>query len=148
MGEDNAGHQMKIRRRFGGYYLNCGCSELIISGEIGLLQYETIEKFVAGGALLKDGSVKPADLVVMATGYQPQQRVVAQLFGEAMAQKVGAVWGIAPDGEMNNMWKRTPQEGLWFVGAGFANCRQYSKFIALQIKAIEEGLLTKKRVVS
>ncbi len=145
MGEDNAGHQMKIRRRFGGYYLNCGCSELIISGEVGLMQYETIEKFVAEGALLKDGSIKPADLVVLATGYQPQQRVVAKLFGEAMAEKVGPVWGIGPDGEMNNMWKRTPQDGLWFVGAGFANCRQYSKFVALQIKAIEEGLLSKKR---
>ncbi len=144
MGEDNAGHQMKIRRRFGGYYLNCGCSELIISGEIGLLQYDQIVKFVAEGALLKDGTIKPADLLVLATGYQPQQRVVAKLFGEAMAEKVGPVWGIGPDGEMNNMWKRTPQDGLWFVGAGFANCRQYSKFVSLQIKAIEEGLLSKK----
>lgn len=144
MGEDNAGHQMKIRRRFGGYYLNCGCSELIISGEVGLMQYDTIDRFVAEGARLKDGTIKPADLIVLATGYLPQQRVVAKLFGEDMAQKVGPVWGIGPDGEMNNMWKRTPQEGLWFVGSGFAGCRQYSRFVGLQIKAIEEGLLSKK----
>ena len=145
MGEDNAGHQMKIRKRFGGYYLNCGCSELIISGEVGLMQYDTIEKFVAEGALLKDGTVKPADLLVLATGYLPQQTVVAKLFGDAMAKRIGPVWGIGPDGEMNNMWKRTAQEGMWFVGAGFANCRQYSKVTALQIKAIEAGLLSKKR---
>jgi putative flavoprotein involved in K+ transport len=42
---------------------------------------------------------------------------------------------------MNNMWKRTPQEGLWFVGGSFTNCRTYSRYVAMQIKAIEEGLL-------
>jgi cation diffusion facilitator CzcD-associated flavoprotein CzcO len=47
---------------------------------------------------------------------------------------------IGPDGEMNNMWKRTAQEGLWFVGGSFANCRTYSRYVALQIKAIEEGI--------
>ena len=110
-----------------------------------MLQYDTIEKFVAGGALLKDGSVKPADLIVLATGYLPQQEVVRQLFGEDTAQRVGPVWGIGPDEEMNNMWKRTPQPGLWFVGGGFANCRQYSRYVGLQIKAIEEGLIPKTR---
>jgi hypothetical protein len=34
---------------------------------------------------------------------------------------------------------------MWFVGAGFANCRQYSKVTALQIKAIEAVILYKKR---
>ena len=37
------GHQMKLRQRFGGYYLNCGASELIVSGDIGLLQYSDID---------------------------------------------------------------------------------------------------------
>jgi hypothetical protein len=27
------------------------------------------------------------------------------------------------------------------VGGGFNNCRTYSRYVALQIKAIEEGLL-------
>ena len=61
-----------------------------------------------------------------------------------MAEKVGPVWGFGPDGEMNNMWKRTPQEGLWFVGGSFTNCRTYSRYVANQIKAIEEGLLAKQ----
>jgi hypothetical protein len=54
---------------------------------------------------------------------------------------LGRIWGLGPDGEMNNMWKRTAQEGLWFVGGSFTNCRIYSRYVALQIKAIEEGLL-------
>jgi len=36
-GEDDTGHQMKVRRRHGGYDLNCGCSEPIAEGKIGLL---------------------------------------------------------------------------------------------------------------
>lgn len=140
-GEEDTGYQMKIRTRYGGYYLNAGCSDLIISGAIGLCQYEQIEKFVAKGALLKDGTLLQADLIVTATGFVPQEAVVKQLLGEEIAQKIGPVWGLAQDGEMNNMWRRTNQQGLWFVGGSFTNCRIYSRYVAMQIKALEEGLL-------
>ena len=146
-GEDGAGHQWKVRTRYGGYYLDAGCSQLIIDGEVGLLQFDQIERFVEGGALLKDGSVQKADLIVLATGFVAQEVVVAKLLGEAMANKVGPVWGFGADGEMSNMWKRTAQEGLWFVGGSFANCRTYSRYVAVQIKAIEEGLLSKRKPV-
>ena len=117
---------------------------MIIDGKIGLLQYDRIEKFVAGGALLKDGSVHRVDLIILATGFVPQEVVVAKLLGDAVAKKVGPVWGFGADGEMSNMWKRTAQQGLWFVGGSFANCRTYSRYVAIQIKAIEEGLLAKR----
>ena len=140
MGEDGAGHQMMIRRRYGGYYLDAGCADLIIEGEVGLLQFDRIEQFVGNGALLKDGSVQEADLIVLATGFVSQEVVVEKLFGTSIAKKVGPVWGIGPDGEMNNMWKRSPQDGLWFIGGSFAQCRNYSKYVALQLKAVEEGV--------
>ena len=142
-GEDHAGHQMNIRTRYGGYYLDAGCADLIIRGEVGLLQFGEIERFVPGGALLRDGSTKAADLLVLGTGYVTQEVLVGKLLGEAVAKKVGTVWGIGADGEMNNMWKRTAQAGLWFVGGSFANCRIFSRHVALQIKAVEEGLLAK-----
>jgi putative flavoprotein involved in K+ transport len=142
-GEDATGHNMMIRKRYGGYYLDAGCADLIIKGEIDLLHFEKIERFVADGALLRDGSIVPADLIVLGTGFMPPEVVVGMILGDAVANKVGPVWGIAPDGEMNNMWKRTVQEGLWFVGGSFSNCRIYSRVTALQIKAIEEGLLPK-----
>jgi putative flavoprotein involved in K+ transport len=140
-GEDDTGYQLKIRTRYGGYYLNAGCSDLIVSGDIGLLQFDQIERFAPEGALMKDGSIKQADLLILGTGYVPQEVVVKELLGTEIAEKVGPVWGIAPDGEMNNMWRRTPQEGLWFVGGSFTNCRIYSRYVAMQIKAIEEGLI-------
>ena len=143
-GDDHAGHNMMIRKRYGGYYLDAGCAELIINGDIGLLQYDQIEHFAAGGALLKDGTLKPADLIVLATGFVTQEVLVGKLLGQEVEKKVGPVWGIGPDGEMNNMWKRTAQEGLWFVGGSFANCRIFSRYVSLQIKAVEEGLLSKR----
>jgi cation diffusion facilitator CzcD-associated flavoprotein CzcO len=145
MGDDNGGHQMLIRRRYGGYYLNAGCAQLIIDGAVGLLPFDDIERFVAGGARLKDGSVRPADLVVLATGFDTQEVLVGKLLGDEVAKKVGRIWGLGPDGEMNNMWKRTAQEGLWFVGGSFTNCRIYSRYVALQIKAIEEGIIPKRQ---
>ncbi len=141
VGEDETGHQMKYFRRGGGYNLDAGSSALMIRGEIGLLQYDRIERFAAGGALLKDGSVVPADLLVLATGYYPQQELVRRALGEEMARRIGPVWGIGEDGELNNMFRRTPQPGLWFIAGGLAQCRINSKYLALQIKAMELGTL-------
>ena len=141
IGDDETGHQMKYYRRGGGYNLDAGSSELMIKGEIGLLQYDRIERFVAEGALLKDGNVVPADLLVLSTGYYPQQELVRRAMGEAMVERIGPVWGIGPDGELNNMYKRTPQQGLWFIAGGLAVCRINSKYLALQIKAMELGIL-------
>jgi putative flavoprotein involved in K+ transport len=139
VGEDETGHQMKYFRRGGGYNLDAGSSALMIEGQIGLLPYEQIERFNANGALLKDGSTVPADLVVLATGYYPQQELVRRALGDEIMERIGPVWGIGEDGELNNMFKRTPQEGLWFIAGGLSQCRINSKYLALQIKATELG---------
>ncbi len=141
MGEDEAGHQMKYFRRGGGYNLDAGSSALMIKGEIGLLQYDRIERFVGDGILLKDGTTLPADLIVLATGYYPQKELVRRALGDEMSERIGPVWGIGADGELNNMYKRTPQEGVWFIAGGLGVCRINSKYLALQIKAMEIGKL-------
>lgn len=141
VGEDETGHQMKYFRRGGGYNLDAGSSALLIRGELGLLQHARIERFTAQGALLKDGSTVPADLIVLATGYYPQQELVRRALGDDMATRIGPVWGIGEGGELNNMFKRTPQEGLWFIAGGLSQCRINSKYLALQIKAMELGML-------
>jgi cation diffusion facilitator CzcD-associated flavoprotein CzcO len=141
IGDDETGHQMKYFRRGGGYNLDAGSSALMIKGDLGLLPYERIERFSAEGALLTDGTTVPADLIVLATGYYPQMELVRRALGEAMVERIGAVWGIGVDGELNNMFKRTPQQGLWFIAGGLAQCRINSKYLALQIKAMELGTL-------
>jgi hypothetical protein len=141
VGEDGTGHQMKYRRRGGGYNLDAGSSELMIKGEIGLLQNERIERYCRDGALLTDGSIVPADVIVLATGYYPQKELVRRALGEEMTERIGPVWGEDEDGELANMFKRTPQDGLWFIAGSLTQARIYSKYMALQIKALEEGLV-------
>ena len=140
-GEDETGFQMMYLRRGGGYYFNVGCSDLIISGKIKLLQFSDIEKFVAQGARLRDGNIVPADLLVLATGYKNQQDTVRAYLGGAVADKIGPVWGFDDGGELRNMWRRTAQPGLWFTAGSLAQCRIFSRYLAIQIKALETGLL-------
>ena len=141
-GDDGAGWQFKYLTRGGGYYFNVGCSDLIVKGEVGLIQFSDIREFVADGARLRNGDLLEADLIVLATGYQGQEALVQKLFGEAVATRVGPIWGFGDGQELRNMFVRTPQPGLWFIGGSFAQCRIYSKYLALQIKATEEGLLS------
>jgi len=141
-GEDRTGFQMMYLRRGGGYYFNVGCSDLVADGRVGLVQYDTIDRFVPEGLRLKDGRVLPADLLVMATGYKNQQEVVRATLGDAVADRIGPVWGIDEGGELRNMFQATAQPGLWFIAGSLAQCRIYSKFLALQIKAQEVGLVS------
>lgn len=141
IGEDDTGHQMKYRRRGGGYNLDAGSSELMIKGEIALLQNERIERYCPEGALLTDGTIVPAEVIVLATGYYPQGELVRRALGEEVAAEIGQVWGEDADGELSNMFKRTPRDGIWFIAGSLTQARIYSKYMALQIKAIEEGLV-------
>jgi putative flavoprotein involved in K+ transport len=129
-GEDGTGWQFMYLTRGGGYYFNVGCSDLIADGKIGLAQFGEL------GELLKD-----ADLVVLATGWKGQEHLVARLFGAELAARVGPIWGFGEGQELRNMFQRTPQPGLWFIAGSFAQCRIYSKYLALQIKAAEAGII-------
>jgi hypothetical protein len=68
--------------------------------------------------------------------------LVGKLFGNDVAIRVGPIWGFGDGDELRNMFARTGQPGLWFIAGSFAQCRIYSKYLALQIKAAEIGLLS------
>jgi putative flavoprotein involved in K+ transport len=140
-GEDGTGWQFKYLTRGGGYYFNVGCSDLIVEGKIRLLQLADIAGFGADGAQLGSGERIAADLIVLATGYKGQEHLVAKLFGAAVAERVGPVWGFGDGLELRNMYTRTAQPGLWFIAGSLAQCRIYSKYLALQIVACEAGIL-------
>lgn len=144
--EDETGWQFKYLTRGGGYYFNVGCSEMIVDGRVGLIQYDDIDEFVAEGARLRNGEILPADLVVLATGYKGQEDLMRLLFNSDIAERVGPIWGFGPDDqELRNMWVRTGQPGLWFIAGSFAQCRIFSKYLALQIKAREAGMIPAAR---
>ncbi|MFC7540310.1 hypothetical protein ACFQU2_13670 [Siccirubricoccus deserti] len=118
-GEDDTGWQIMYLKRGGGYYFDAGCSQMIIDGRVGLMQFDDIERFGTAGAMMKDGSVKPADLIVLATGYEGQAAAARRLLGDAVGDRIGRVWGFDEEGELQGMWRPTGQKGLWFhAGAG------------------------------
>jgi cation diffusion facilitator CzcD-associated flavoprotein CzcO len=144
-GEDGTGWPLKFRTRGGGYYFNVGCSELIADGRIRLIQAADIAGVETDGLRLADGSALNAELFVLATGYKGPDHLVGQLFGAEVARRVGRVWGFdEATSELANMWRRTGQPGLWFTAGAFSQARIYSRFIALQIDAIEAGRLGKR----
>jgi len=140
-GPDGTGWQIMYQSRGGGYYFDAGCSQMIVDGRVGLMQFDDIARFGPDGAMMKDGTTKPADLIVLATGYEGQAAAARRLFGDAVGDRVGKVWGYDEEGELHGMWRPTGQPGLWFHAGGLAQCRIFSKVLALQIKARELGLV-------
>jgi cation diffusion facilitator CzcD-associated flavoprotein CzcO len=139
-GPDDTGFHMLFLRRGGGYYINVGCSDLIVAGDIDLVQASDYETFVPSGLMLRDGEIREFDVVVLATGYKDQQEGIRRMLGDEVADKIGNVWGFDENYIMRNMWQRTAQENLWLMGGSLLDCRLYSRFLALLIKADIEGI--------
>jgi putative flavoprotein involved in K+ transport len=148
-GEDDTGLMMKALRTASGYYIDVGASELIASGEVGVIAGQGVARVVPEGLVLDNGRTVAADVVVACTGYQSMHRTVAGIVSEEAAQAVGPCWGLGSgvrgdpgpwQGELRNMWKPTAIRNLWFHGGNLALSRFYSRFVALQLKARMVGL--------
>ena len=86
-----------------------------------------------------DGRELDADLVVLATGYSNMRETARRLFGSEVADKLPLVLGIGADGEIGGLYRRTGQDGFWYMGGPLAWVRIYSKHLALQIAADQAG---------
>ncbi len=144
-GEDDTGYFLKLLRYQAGYYLNIGASDLIVQGKIKLKTGADIARLEPREIVFSNGTTMDADIIVLATGYQPLQEGVRALFGDEVANRVGPIWGIGEDGELCAMYARTGQPGLYVAGGGLPGARAYSHYTALLIKAEIEGLLPDRR---
>lgn len=70
---------------------------------------------------------------------RPQTRTI---FGDKVADKTKDVWGFDEEGEIRTLWRKSGHPGFWYMGGNLAMCRWFSRPLALQIKALEEGLAT------
>lgn len=139
-GPMDAGLLIKYLQRGGGYYIDVGASQLIVDGKVKVKQGQEISEILPTGLKFADGSVLDADEIVFATGYQNMRTQARLIFGDAVADRIGDVWGLNDEGEMRTIWQRSGHPGFWFMGGNLALCRYYSRLLALQIKALETGL--------
>ncbi|MGY1773731.1 flavin-containing monooxygenase [Blastococcus sp. SYSU D00813] len=140
-GIDDTGALGLFLQKGGGYYVNVGCSELIADGEIAIRSGIAVERFTPSGVVLTDGSTLEADVVVLATGYHGMLATARRLFGDEVADRCGPVWGLDDEGELRGVWRRSGHPGLWFMGGNLQMARFYGQFLALQITAIEAGVI-------
>ncbi|KAJ7494498.1 FAD/NAD-P-binding domain-containing protein [Mycena galericulata] len=125
----------------GGFWLDVGCAELIRSGKVKIKQGAEIDKFLAHSVILTDGSSLEADTVIFATSYEGVCDSMRTVFGNSTIDHVGPVWGLDDEGELRGCYHPTGHPGLWFAAGDFHQSRVASKQLALEIKAIELGLL-------
>lgn len=147
-GEDQSGLMMKAYRTGSGYYIDVGASELIIEGEVAIVQGE-VDRLAGDALLLRDGRTLKADVVIACIGFQSMHETVAKVVSREAADTIGPCWGLGSgvrgdpgpwQGEPRNMWKPTAHPALWCHGGNLALSRYYSKLLALQIKARQAGL--------
>ncbi|CAH0021617.1 unnamed protein product [Clonostachys rhizophaga] len=102
-GEDGSGIYRKYITRGGGYYIDIGCSQLIIDGKVKLKACPGgIASLSSKGLALADGSDLEAGIIVLATGYETMHSTARRLFGEKVAHSLGEVWDLDEEGEVNS----------------------------------------------
>jgi len=145
-GPDGAGLFYKYFQRGGGYYIDVGTSQVIADGGIKVKSGVELSEVTPQGIVFADGELLEADEIVFATGYQNMRTQARAMFGDSVADKVGDVWGLTEEGEFQTMWQRTGHPGFWFMGGNLVLSRYHSQLLALQIKALEDGVATYDKV--
>ncbi|KAH7928861.1 FAD/NAD(P)-binding domain-containing protein [Leucogyrophana mollusca] len=132
--------------RGGGFYIDTGASQRVIDGDIKIKNGVAIERFTEHGLRFVDGTELTADVVVFATGFGDPRDIVREVCGPEVVQKVKPMWGLDGEGELRGTWRESGCEGLWFGLGNLAMSRFHSTHLALQIKAIEEGILRREEM--
>ena len=125
----------------GGYYIDKGCSQLIVDGDIGLKRGEIVE-FTATGVVYSDGTTEDADIVVFCTGWDNTREMARPICGDDVTDQASPIWGVGEDGELQGTFRQSGYPHLWFIVGSTGVVRALSKHVALQILGVESGLLS------
>ena len=159
-GEDGIGLLHHQLLKGGHFYIDQGACEMIADGRIKIHQsQEGVKGLDQNSVILEDGTRIAADVVVVATGFKPSSVLAESIMGKELIAKIGEVGALDEEGEriavsvnlvwflgfpLTNFafqwWRPTALPGFWYMTGSFLWSRSYSKPLALQIKAIEEGL--------
>ena len=151
-----------LYERYGGHYLDVGASRKVADGLIKVRAAPPgrgVVGFYDDGLVFEDGGRLPADVVVLATGFEVNMREqAAAIVGPEVADKMDDWWCVDGEGEIRGGWKYIGRElpqndglplyfaddcvdpGLWMTGGNIGLSRYFSRFLGLQIKAQLEGV--------
>ncbi|ETN44799.1 uncharacterized protein HMPREF1541_09674 [Cyphellophora europaea CBS 101466] len=87
-----------VLNHFGGYYIDIGTSKHIQDGEIRVVN-GLIERFSPSGIVVQGQEIK-ADVIVLATGYEPDYRKDLEAFLGPMARQLPIIWGLSEEGDI------------------------------------------------
>lgn len=108
---DGSGIARLYYTRGGGYYIDVGCSKLIIDGKIKVHQSTGgISGFTPDALVLKDGTELKADIVVLATGYDNMKTTAEKIMGSKVASRLKDVWDLDEEGELNAVSTRPKRQ--------------------------------------
>lgn len=119
----------------GGFYFTSpgGGSDLIIRGAISVKSGELSAFLPDKHVRFSDGSEEQFDLVLFATGYTGFKETVAETLGSKAAEKLGSVWGLDAEGEMQGIARYAGIPHAYLAVGNFMSSRSMSKNIAMQV---------------
>ncbi|KAG7091576.1 hypothetical protein E1B28_010598 [Marasmius oreades] len=148
-GPDGAGLFPLFSEKAGGYYIDTGGSEDIITGKVKLISGAGggIKEFsdTGSGVVFQDGSsIEGIDVVVFATGFADAADSISPIIGPEYTSKLHRIWGLNEEGELNSVWGDSGVEGICVGTGSLAMCRYWSSVLALRIKGMLVGMLPEK----
>jgi cation diffusion facilitator CzcD-associated flavoprotein CzcO len=146
LGPYGAGIVPLLYERGGGYYIDTGTSQYIVDGSIKIKNGSSIERYTEKGLKFGDGTELEADVIIFSTGYGDPRDSMRDICGPDIANKITPIWGMDEEGQASGVWKYCGHESLWFGVGNLALSRFHSLHLAMQIKAIEAGILNKSEV--
>ncbi|EMD40804.1 hypothetical protein CERSUDRAFT_149241 [Gelatoporia subvermispora B] len=141
IGPEGQGQLLLVFERLGGYWLDKGGAELIASGKIKIKNGAEPVRYTETGLVFSDGSELQADLVVYATGYNSIRDANKELFGADIIDETDEAIGLDEEGEFRGSYRPSGHPGLWYATGDFYVSRIMSRILAIQIKALELGLI-------
>lgn len=121
------------------FYANIGTSERIMSGDIKIISKVFPVSFTKHGLKLQNGTELEAELVVLATGFERDYRVLASRFiDEKLAARCIEQLGLDQDGEFRGLYDPVA-ENLWSLAGSANQARWNSRFIAFKLQVEQLG---------
>jgi cation diffusion facilitator CzcD-associated flavoprotein CzcO len=100
-----------LLERFGSHYIDVGVSKKIADGMIKVKSDALITGFYERGLTFSDGSILEADVIIFATGYEGNMKVLAApMLEESVTSKLHDYWNVDDEGEIRGAWKPIGRE--------------------------------------